>query len=114
MNIIPANQIKCQNSREEIVNAFCENLMKKIQDAANNGRHDCCFDATAYYENDTGKVYGVYQNVWRGNIKAYDPYKYYFDDYKEEVKTRFQRAGYIIKPTGYIGGVWQLTEDICW
>lgn len=31
-----------------------------------------------------------------------------------EVRTIFERAGYKIKPTGYIGGVWQLTENICW
>lgn len=31
-----------------------------------------------------------------------------------EVRAIFERAGYKIKPTGYIGGVWQLTEDICW
>lgn len=114
MNIIPANQIRCQNSREEIVNAFCENLMNRIQDCARKGSHDCCFDATVYYEKETGKIYGAYQDKWRGNAKAYDSYKYHFDDYKEEVKEKFKRAGYIIKPTGYIGGVWQLTEDICW
>jgi hypothetical protein len=115
MNIIPANQIKCGNTREEIINAFCGNLMDRIQKSAAKGSHDCCFDATAYYENETGKLYSTYQDKWRilGG-KAYDAYKYNFDDYKEEVKQVFKKAGYIIRPTGYIGGVWQLTEDICW
>lgn len=37
----------------------------------------------------------------------------YDSDYIE-VRNIFERAGYVIKPTGYIGGVWQSTEDICW
>lgn len=36
------------------------------------------------------------------------------DELYSEVRAIFERAGYKIKPTGYIGGVWQLTEDICW
>lgn len=31
-----------------------------------------------------------------------------------EVRKKYEDAGYFIKPTGYICGVWQLTEDICW
>lgn len=36
------------------------------------------------------------------------------DELYSEVRTIFERAGYKIKPTGYIGGVWQLTEDMYW
>lgn len=32
----------------------------------------------------------------------------------DEIRKKYEAAGYIIKPTGYIGGVWQLSEDICW
>lgn len=32
----------------------------------------------------------------------------------DEIRNKYEEAGYIIKPTGYIGGVWQLSEDICW
>ncbi len=35
-------------------------------------------------------------------------------DIYDEVRAKYEAAGYIIKPTGVIGGVWQLTEDICW
>lgn len=35
-------------------------------------------------------------------------------DVYDEIRSNYERAGYKIKPTGYIGGVWQLTEDICW
>ena len=112
MNIIPANQIKCENSREEIINAFCENLMRRIQDYASNGRHDCCFDATVYYHIPSGKVFGARNKDWKSD--DWNSSKYHFDDYASEIKAKFKQAGYIIKPTGYIGGVWQLTEDICW
>lgn len=111
MTIIPANQIKCGHSREDIINAFCENLMHKIQNNAKEGRHRMCFDASAYHHIQSDKMYGEYDRSWKS--KDYDlPYR--FDDYADEIKKRFQKAGYIIKPTGYIGGVWQLTEDIYW
>lgn len=35
-------------------------------------------------------------------------------DLYEEMKKIYERAGYTIKPTGYIGGVYQKTMDICW
>jgi hypothetical protein len=112
MNIIPANQIKCENTREEIVNAFCENLMNRIQENASRGRHDCCFDASVYYHIPSGKVFGTHNKDWKRD--DWDSYKYRFADYASEIKAKFKQAGYIIRPTGYIGGVWQLTEDICW
>jgi hypothetical protein len=112
MDIIPANQIKCTNNREEIVNAFCDNLMNRIQKYASEGRHDCCFDATAYYHIPSGKVFGTHNKNWE--CGDWDSYKYLFDDYANEIRAKFTQAGYVIKPTGYIGGVWQLTEDICW
>jgi hypothetical protein len=34
--------------------------------------------------------------------------------YEDKVKQMFLDQGYTFKPTGYNGGVWQLTEDICW
>ncbi len=114
MTIIPANQIKCGPSREDIVNAFCENLMNRIQERAKEGGRKICFDASVYHENETGQIYSTYQNKWRGVKDAYDSYKYRFDDYADEIKAKFKQAGYIIKPTGYIGGVWQLTEDLMW
>lgn len=35
-------------------------------------------------------------------------------DIYDEVRAKYEAAGYKIKPTGTIGGVWQLSEDICW
>ena len=34
--------------------------------------------------------------------------------YADDVKKLFIKTGYTFKPTGYVGGVWQLSEDICW
>lgn len=111
MTIISANQIKCGPSREDIVNAFCENLMNKIQEYAKEGRHSMCFDASVYYHIESDKVFGTFNKSWKPSDWER---RYYFDDYADEIKAKFRQAGYIIKPTGYSGGVWQLTEDICW
>lgn len=111
MSIIPANQIKCGASREDIVNAFCENLMKTIQEKAREGKHDCCFHAIAYCHKESGMVYGQRQEGWKNSDYEF---KYAFCDYEDEVREKFRAAGYIVRPTGYIGGVWQQTEDICW
>ena len=112
MTIIPANQIKCENSREEIINAFCESLMCKIQTYAAQNKHSCCFDAIVYYHIPSHKVFGQRDAYWKNG--EFDGCKYKFDDYASEIKAKFTQAGYIIKPTGYIGGDWQLSEDICW
>jgi hypothetical protein len=34
--------------------------------------------------------------------------------HEDQIKQMFLDKGYTFKPTGYSGGVWQLTEDICW
>ena len=33
---------------------------------------------------------------------------------ENEVKKSYESKGYTFKPTGFIGGVYQLTERICW
>ena len=114
MNIIPANQIKCEISRNDIINQMCENLMKSIQERAANGKHDTCFHSYAHFykEKVSGKIY-----TSRPNGSKYEDYEYItfpFCDYEDEIRKKFRAAGYTIKPTGYIGGVWQQTEDICW
>lgn len=34
--------------------------------------------------------------------------------HEDQIKRMFIDKGYMFRPTGYVGGVWQLTEDICW
>ena len=33
---------------------------------------------------------------------------------KDEIRNMYIEKGYTFKPTGYIDGVWQETEEICW
>ena len=35
-------------------------------------------------------------------------------NYEEDLKKMYRDKGYYFKPTGYIGGDWQLSEEICW
>ena len=49
------------------------------------------------------------------NSCSFIPYEHaIYEDYFEEVKAKYESVGYVIKPTGYIGGVWQRTMDIIW
>lgn len=34
--------------------------------------------------------------------------------HEDQIRQMFLDKGYTFKPTGYSGGVWQLSEDICW
>lgn len=34
--------------------------------------------------------------------------------YEEDLKKMYRDKGYHFRATGYIGGNWQLTEEICW
>lgn len=72
-----------------------ESVMKAIERASAKGYRETCFNPSAYwYETDNG-------------LRTFMR----FDD---EVKNEFKKHGYTFKPTGYIGGVWQRTEQICW
>lgn len=110
--IITPKELNTKITSSMIVDKFCEKIMDEIIKTNNKGRRKCVF-----------YVYGVYGNNKTGEIsKKITPevlqnpdYVYFrFDDYSDKVKKRFIDAGYRIEPTGYIGGVWQSTEDICW
>lgn len=77
-----------RESREEKVNAIIERVNADIKRAAEKGMHECYFDC--------GK-------------DSYSDGPFY-----KEVRECFERCGYRIKPTGFIGGVWQRTEHIEW
>ena len=64
--------------------------MMYIERANKDGRRSTCFTPTM------GMANGKYINC------------------EEELKQMFREKGYTFKPTGYIGGVWQRTIDICW
>lgn len=111
--IIAANELNKNGvTREDIVDTFCENLMNKIREANASGERKICFYATVWTNKQTGEISPTYKEEWgKENIS---PYKHDFDDYSGEIKNKFTNAGYIIKPTGYVNGVWQRSEDICW
>lgn len=110
--ITKPNELKNKITSEMVVDKLCEKMMKKIEAAVEDGRHDCVFDVGGIYGNlKTGEFP---QRITSEVLHSSD-YKYFrFDDYSDEIKKRFTNAGYRVKPTGYIGGVWQLSEDIYW
>lgn len=112
MSIVPANQIGCKHSRADIIECFCDNLMQHIQKAASEGRNSYVFNATVYYHKETGEIYSKLPQGHK--YQEWDFYKYSFSDYEDEIREKFRKAGYTIKPTGYIGGVWQRSETIFW
>ena len=111
--IIPATELNGNSiNRARIVNMFCEKMMQKIKLANSGGRNKCLFDATIWYNPKTGELSVEYRESWKYDNA--DPHRYLFDDYSDEIEKAFVAAGYTIKPTGYIGGVWQRSKDIYW
>ena len=80
---------------EEGYKQAVESVMKSIENASERGYRKTCFCSSTY---------------WYKNEDGIDC----FINFDEEVKAEFIRHGYSFRPTGYIGGVWQHTEDICW
>lgn len=112
MIILAKDLNKNGNTREEIVNVFCENLMDKIVEENKKGVRKICFDAHVWYNEKTGEISSTFRKDWVDD--GISPYKYLFVDYADDIRQKFLESGYTIKPTGYIGGVWQRTEDIMW
>lgn len=95
MAYIPnASEIRNQTPTEGFEQAV-QAVVRDITRASKEGRRSTCFNPPAYwYTTDTG-------------VRT-------FIRYDEEVKEEFRKKGYTFRPTGYIGGVWQRTENICW
>lgn len=77
-----------RESREKAVSKIVERVNADIKKAAEQGKHECYFSCSK---------------------NSYSDAPFY-----KEVRERFENYGYRIKPTGFIGGVWQLTENIEW
>jgi len=92
MNIPNANEMRNDLS-ETIIAEICENLVAKIKEATQKGRRKTYFN--------------LYSKTASEN-------KLYAGDYESQIKKLFEQKGYYFTPTGYIGGVWQRTEDINW
>lgn len=105
MKIIEANKLNSSYTRQDVVEAFCTKLMNEIKKKNSQGyRKTCFYVCGGYYDEHSKNI------VYKDNGGQY----HYWDDYKRDVEKIFIAAGYVIKATGYIGGVWQRTEDIMW
>ena len=94
IDIPRATEIREQTPSEGFDQAVAS-VVRAIKEASAQGRRDCCFNPSAYwYTTEDG-------------VRT-------FIRYDEEVKAEFMKKGYTFRPTGYIGGVWQRTEQICW
>ena len=90
MEIKHATELKPTNERERALEYCIRYIMKYIEQANETGKRETCFTPTVAYIN--GK----------------------YIDCEDELKKMFRAKGYSFKPTGYIGGVWQRTTNICW
>lgn len=73
-----------RNLKQKKIDELVEIVNDRIRYSVEHGRHEACFP------------------VNKDNT------------YYQDVRGMFEEQGYKIKPTGYIGGVWQETEDIYW
>ena len=71
---------------------------------------DYCMKWIEYYIKEANKR-GTNRTCLSPTWATIDGTTIYVED---EVKEILKSHGYKIKPTGYIAGVWQLTEDVCW
>ena len=90
LEIKHASEIKPTSEREQALEYCAKWIMHYIEKANERGQRNTCFTPTVTTIN--GKHI----------------------DCEDELKAIFLRKGYHFKPTGYIGGVWQRTIDICW
>lgn len=93
IDIPRASDIRQQTPTEGFEQAV-QAVVRDIENASKQGRRSTCFNPPAYwFDTEFGRS---------------------FIRYDEEVKEEFKKKGYTFRPTGYIGGVWQRTEHICW
>lgn len=95
IDIPRATEIREQTPYTEGFDKAVASVVRDIRKASAEGRRKCCFNPPAYWY------------TTKDGIRT-------FINYEEEVKELFRSKGYTFRPTGYIGGVWQRTENICW
>ena len=105
MKIVKADQLNLPYTRQDVIDAFCAEMMNKIVSTSKKGYRKTCFYVSGGYYNTHSKTI-----TYKDDGSQY----HHWDDYKRDVEKVFVAAGYVIKSTGYVGGVWQKTEDIMW
>lgn len=83
-NIPYAHETRSTTAYSEDFQNGVKSVLREIEKAKSAGRHHC--------------------NFW----------PYCKGDHYEDIKKLFRQRGYEFRPTGYVGGVWQTTENICW
>lgn len=111
--IIPAKDLN-PIPPEMIADEFCRRLMEQIKKKNMKGERVTVFYVSPFYVNrDTKEFYSYSNSEILHDVNG--KYTYcHFDNYCDIVKQKFIAAGYKIRPTGVVGGVRQLTEDILW
>lgn len=93
-----AELIKQETEKNEnykvLMKSNIENINRRINESKEQGRTNTCWNISSYLY-----IKGVHTFVC---------------DIEYELKQLYKSKGYSFRPTGYIGGVYQLTENICW
>ena len=89
-----AKRIAYENGKEKAIEKCKKWTKSSICEAAERGLTNTCLAYTSAPIEVNGKI--EYFNC------------------EDEIKTWLRSLGYRFKPTGYCGGVWQDSEEICW
>lgn len=95
MNASEARRISNENGRAAIIQAALEYVEKQIKQAAAKGHTEICYGSKPQYGGFGFRYKGKYIEV-------------------PELRDILMQKGYKFKDTGYICGVYQLTEELCW
>lgn len=97
--MLTANEARNLIHKDVAIEECKRRTEERIRETIKRGRNSCCLVDTGCYLKEDGTI---------GN--SGDRYV----DCESEIKSWLISLGYRIEPTGYSGGVWQLTEDIHW
>lgn len=97
--MITASEARKLMYKEVAIKECKHRTEEKIKGAINRGMSRTCLSTTSCYLKEDGTIGGCGDR---------------YVDCTYEIKEWLKSLGYRIEPTGYSGGVWQKTEDICW
>jgi len=97
--MINANEARQMIHKEVAIEECKRRTEEKIKGAISRGMSSTCLTTTYCYLKEDGTIGGCNDR---------------YVDCTYEIKQWLKSLGYRIQPTGYCGGVWQDSEDICW
>lgn len=95
MNAEEARKLSNKNGRKEILEMALKQVEKEIYEAAKKGKNHICYGLKPQYGGFSIRVNKRYVDV-------------------PELRDVLISKGFEFKDTGYIGGVYQHTEDLYW